>query len=129
VSPLPRFLEAVAREEGFYVEGSRSNRNNNPGNIEYGKFAQAHGATSLETIPPGINEKPVFAFFPNIVSGFSAMQALFQAPVYSGLDVSQAITKWAPPSENNTTLYIQNVCTWAGCKPTDLVSSLLQPQT
>ena len=30
---VKRFAEAIARQEGFYVKGSRAQRNNNPGNV------------------------------------------------------------------------------------------------
>lgn len=33
-----------SHEEGFYHQGTRPQRNNNPGDIEIGKFALAHGA-------------------------------------------------------------------------------------
>ena len=39
---MTTFLEAIAREEGFYVKDTRAQRNRNPGNIEYGKFSIAH---------------------------------------------------------------------------------------
>jgi hypothetical protein len=110
------FLAAVAREEGFYTPGTRPNRNSNPGDIEYGPFAQAHGATHGD---------PRFAVFPDAATGFAAMAALFRSHGYSGLTVEQALNRWAPPAENQTNIYITNVCAWTGCKPTDLVSSLL----
>lgn len=98
------FMEAIAREEGFNVEGSRPNRNNNPGDIEYGRFAKAHGATAGD---------PRFAIFPDADSGFSAMRALLQG-AYLGLTVEQALNKWAPPVENNTNAYLANVLNWTG---------------
>ena len=110
------FLEAVAREEGFYVEGSRPNRNKNPGDIEFGRFATAHGATQGD---------PRFAVFPDAATGWAAMKALFQGPAYKGLTVAEALNKWAPPVENQTNAYIANVCKWAACQPTDVIDSLL----
>lgn len=110
------FLQAVAREEGFYAVGSRPQRNLNPGDIEWGKFAQAHGAISSDGR---------FAKFPTADAGFSAMKALFQAPSYKGLTVEAALNRWAPPVENQTNAYIKNVCEWAGCQPTDVIDNLL----
>lgn len=110
------FLQAIARNEGFYVHGSRSQRNNNPGDIKWGHFAEAYGATQGDL---------VFAVFPDIDHGFSAMKALFEAPSYAGLTVEQAINRWAPNSENNTAQYVMNVVAWCGCQPSDLVSTLL----
>jgi hypothetical protein len=110
------FLTAVAREEGFYVVGTRSQRNNNPGDIEWGKFTAAHGA---------INGDPRFAIFPDAATGFAAMKALFQGPAYKGLTVAEALNKWAPGLENDTQKYIQNVCSWVPCQPTDVIDGLL----
>lgn len=114
---LMGFLQAVAREEGFYAVGTRPNRNNNPGDIEYGKFAMAHGATSTDGR---------FAIFPDAGTGFKAMAALFLAPAYAGFTVAQALNKWAPPIENQTSQYIRNICIWTGCKDSDLVAPLIQ---
>jgi hypothetical protein len=110
------FLEAVARMEGFGVPHGRSTRNNNPGDIEAGKFAQAHGATGSDGR---------FAIFPDPDTGFAAMKLLFQAPSYKGLTVAAALNKWAPPVENATNHYIASVCSWANCKPTDVIDELL----
>lgn len=121
---MPTFMEAIAREEGWLNPTSRPRRNNNPGDIEWGKFAQAHGADHVE-IPIG-NEPARFAHFPDPTTGFQAMKALLQAPSYAGLTVAQAISRWAPSSENNTQQYINNVCNWAGCHPADIIDGLLQ---
>lgn len=110
------FLQAVAREEGFYAAGTRPQRNLNPGDIEAGRFAAAHGATGSDGR---------FAIFPNADAGFAAMRALFQAPGYKGLTVEAALNRWAPPVENQTNAYIKNVCEWAGCQPTDVIDNLL----
>jgi hypothetical protein len=116
-----KFIEAIAWHEGFYVKGSRAQRNNNPGNIEWGPFARAHGATSIE-IPHG-KEKPRFAYFP-VGCGFSAMSALLCGE-YLGLTIGEAITKWAPPSENDTAEYINDVCAKTGLPSTTVLTAAL----
>lgn len=110
------FLQAIAREEGFYVVGSRPQRNNNPGDIKWGHFAAAYGATKGD---------PEFAVFPDIDQGFAAMKALFLSPSYASLTVEQAINRWAPNSENNTADYIAHVCSWVGCNASDPIAGLL----
>lgn len=107
------FMEAIAREEGFFVEGTRPQRNNNPGDIEYGSFAQAHGATGGD---------PRFAIFSTPEAGFAAMRALL-CRAYVGLTVSQALNKWAPPVENQTNSYIANVCAWTGLTPDTVLTT------
>lgn len=108
-TPSP-FLLAMARMEGWLNPESRCRRNHNPGNIEYGKFAVAHGA---------FGNDGRFAEFPDDETGFKAMQALLSGPVYAGLTIYQAISKWAPPSENDTLRYAALVCNWADCSPHD----------
>ena len=110
------FLEAIAREEGWLDPHSRCRRNNNPGNIEAGRFAKAHGS---------IGSDGRFAIFLTPEAGFAAMRALFQAPGYLGATVAGAIARWAPPVENDTGDYIRNVCAWVHCKPEDLLDPLL----
>ena len=113
------FMQAIARQEGFYVPGSRANRNNNPGNIEWGAFAQEHGATHIEVTPAG--EKPRFAFFPDAGTGFNAMRQLLTV-AYSGLSVEAALNKWAPPIENQTNVYVADVCKWTGLTPDTILT-------
>lgn len=108
------FVKAIARQEGFYVEGSLAQRRNNPGNIEEGKFAQAHGA-----LPPDGNR---FAAWPTPEAGFDAMTILLKLG-YEGLTIAHAISKWAPANENDTKTYIANVCEWTGLSPTYLLDS------
>jgi len=112
------FLEAIARQEGWLVADSRCRRNRNPGNIRYGEFSMHHGAVGTDG---------VFAIFPTDEAGFRAMSVLLGA-AYRGLTVAQAIAKWAPPTENNTRQYIEDVTEWTGLKPdTELTMDLLAP--
>ena len=85
-------------DEAPRAGGSRSWRNNNPGNIEYGPFAKAHGA---------IGSDGRFAVFPTEESGTNAQRyLLFESPTYKNLMLPQAIAKWAPGSENNVPAYV-----------------------
>jgi hypothetical protein len=114
--PQLNLLESMAREEGWLDLKSRPRRNNNPGDIEFGRFAQAHGATHSDGR---------FAVFPTAEAGFSAMRALLTGPAYRGLTVAQAIAKYAPSNENNVQSYVENVCAWSGCKPQEIIDPLL----
>lgn len=109
-------LQAMARQEGYYAHGTRPQRNNNPGDLEYGKFAKAHGATGSDGR---------FAIFPDEQTGFSAMRALL-ASAYKGLTIEQALNKYAPPAENDVNTYLSRVCQWAGVQPSDLIDQHLQ---
>lgn len=110
--------QAIAKVEGFNAKGSKPNRpqrNHNPGDIEYGDFAKAHGATGTDGR---------FAIFPNDNSGFAALTALLKTQGYSSLSVEQAIGKFAPPSENDTAKYVKDVTRSTGLKSTDLLSGI-----
>lgn len=108
------FSEAIAREEGFNVKGSRAQRNNNPGNLNFAKWqADLYGAT-LETARAG--EVARFACFPTAMNGFNALRHLV-VDDYLGLTLRQAIYKWAPPTENHSDSYVQNVATWMEVSP------------
>lgn len=111
-----KLVEAIARMEGYYVEGTRPQRNNNPGDVEWGKFSQAHGATHGD---------PRFAIFPTAEEGFAALTSLLKSSGYNTLTVEEAINRYAPPVENNTTNYVADICEWVGCSPTTLVNTLV----
>jgi len=121
---MDTICQAIAKEEGFGIPGGRATRNHNPGDISWGPFARAHGATALETIPAGITEPARFAFFPDDATGFAAMKALLDL-VYAGQTISQMLYHYAPPSENNTPLYIANVCDMTGLTPNTVIDQHL----
>lgn len=79
----------------------RGIRNNNPGNIVYGKFAQSMGATGSDGR---------FAVFQSMEDGIKAAIKLLEGYVAKGADtVRKIISKWAPANENNTAAYIDAV--------------------
>jgi hypothetical protein len=80
--------------------GSRSWRNNNPGNIEDGKFARNNGA---------IGSDGRFAIFPDQDIGWNAMVKLLSSPAYQTLTIEKAINRYAPPNENNVDAYLKSV--------------------
>ena len=100
--------------------GDRNWRNNNPGNIEYGPFAKANGA---------IGGDGRFAVFPTLQAGQNAMKSLlFNSSSYAGKTIAEALTKYAPPSENNTQNYIQTVTSALGLPANTPMSSLTPAQ-
>lgn len=116
---MKTLMKAIAAREGFNVEGSRAQRNANPGNISYGAFAKAHGATRVEA--DGHSYKGRFAVFPNEETGFACLRALLLSPTYKNLTIADAIQRYAPGVENDTESYLSYVCAQCGCKPTDIV--------
>ena len=66
--------------------GTRGDRNNNPGNMEYGAFARAHGATGSDGR---------FAVFPDWATGAAAQQSLVSGKSYSGLTLHEFASRYA----------------------------------
>ncbi|HIS70633.1 MAG TPA: hypothetical protein IAD02_01440 [Candidatus Enterousia intestinigallinarum] len=83
-----------------HTGGSRAWRNNNPGNIRYSEFARRVGA---------IGEAGGFAVFPDEETGMRAIGQLLRSDSYNRLTVAGAISRYAPPSENNTAAYHRRI--------------------
>lgn len=67
--------------------GSRSWRNNNPGNIKYTETTRAFGAIG--------QDKDGFAIFPDVQTGRNAMISLLGTTFYSGLTLDAAMRRWS----------------------------------
>ena len=80
--------------------GSRAWRNTNPGNIRYSEFSRRMGA---------IGEAGGFAVFPDEETGMRAIRELLRSESYNKLTVAGAISRYAPPSENNTSAYHRQI--------------------
>jgi hypothetical protein len=80
--------------------GTRTWRNNNPGNIGAGRFARGQGA---------IGSAGGFAVFPTEEAGRAAVPALLNTPAYQAMSLDGAIASWAPPNENDTPAYQRQV--------------------
>lgn len=66
---LEKLIQAIARHEG-YRPGTLAYKNNNPGNIKYGKFAKLHGATHADD--------QGHAIFPTVRHGRRALRKLLR---------------------------------------------------
>lgn len=84
---------------------SRSTRNNNPGNLEYGPFAKSHGA---------LGSDGRFAVFGTRAQGIKAQTDLVFGSKYANLTLAQAISKYAPAFENNSRAYAATVSRLSG---------------
>lgn len=113
---------STARGSFQKVGGSRAWRNNNEGNLEFGKFAKAHGA---------IGTDGRFAIFPDEETGRRAKEALiFESnggkylannPLDYGKGIGyrdktllQMIAAYAPSGENNTARYQKTILSAVG---------------
>ncbi len=80
--------------------GSAAWRNFNPGNIQYGDFAQRMGA---------IGRAGRWAVFPDEETGMAAIRALMRTNSYRNLSIAHAIERYAPPHENDTVGYYNHI--------------------
>lgn len=96
----------------------RAVRNNNPGNIRVGS-QKWQGLMPRAQMTPDQAVETAFCVFESPDWGFRAMALIFLN--YARLDgiktIRQAISRWAPPGENNTDAYIEAVCDYTAAKP------------
>jgi hypothetical protein len=95
-------------------DGSRSWRNNNPGNMSYGAFTQSHGA---------IGQAGGFAVFPTAVMGWQAMIDRLES--WPNRTLYDAITDW---SETDRDAYRRHVEAWTGIPLTTPLGTLSSAQ-
>lgn len=93
----------------------RGLRNNNPLNIEAGRFT--------EGLPGFAGSDGRFARFKSMEDGIAAADRLLVSyAANQGIDTVQGvINRWAPASENDTSAYANSVAKALGIKPTDKI--------
>lgn len=96
----------------YIPTGSLADRNNNPGNL---KFANQSGAVMGEG---------GFAKFNTPEDGYQALVNQVQLDQSRGETLEQFISKYAPPTENDTTTYIQQVASNLGVDPSMKISDI-----
>lgn len=112
----------IQKEDGSIERrtGARNWRNNNPGNIEYGKFAKTNGA---------IGSDGRFAIFKTYEDGRAAKaKLLFESPSYKNKTILGAIARYAPSFENDTNGYARQVAEAAGVSLDTPVAALSENQ-
>lgn len=104
----------------------RADRNRNPHNIMHGSFTRRHGA---------VGDDGRFAVFPTVADGRRAAEALlFDSSGYRGMNIHDALYRWAPPTdhngnfENHTDQYIQMVAGAVGLPSSTALSALTPAQ-
>ncbi len=97
----------------------RGVRNNNPGNI------RVTSDRWVGQIPPSQATDPDFAQFRNYIFGVRAMIKLLNNYIAAGYNtVAKIINRYAPPSENDTSAYINFVIQQTGLNPNQQISSV-----
>lgn len=100
---------------------SRGLRNNNPGNIR-----RNGDHFKGEVIP---SQDRDFKQFETMAYGYRAMFKILTTYYnrYELKTIRQLITRWAPPSENETEIYIRRVSDWSGI-PAEKVLDITVPE-
>ena len=85
----------------------RGYRNNNPLNIRFNA-----GNAWKGKVLPNTDKNNTFEQFINLAYGYRAALSLLRTYIrkYGCNTVAKLITRWAPPTENNTNGYINHVC-------------------
>ena len=87
-------------------------RNNNPLNIRRVSGQRWQG----EVLPQRGSGEGAFVQFSSMEYGLRAAFCILRTyrNKYKAVCIRDIISRWAPPSENDTEKYIQNVCLWTG---------------
>lgn len=113
-----KIADAIQKMEGWF-KGSRSYRNNNPGNIWDGTTS-----TKKKRIWPNIPiDKQGFLIYPDYETGRKALEKDITIKINRGMSLESLFYMYAPPNENNTENYIKFVMECAQLK--DRKSKLL----
>lgn len=111
----------------YYLGGSLSWRNNNPGNIEYGKFGKANGAIGKNKVILDDGSIQYFSIFPTFETGFNAMEKLILSN-YKNSTIKDMLNKYAPKKHNKTNEYIKYVTNQTGLKDSYIIKNLSSSQ-
>lgn len=111
---MTKLAEAIAHEEGFYVEGSLPQRNNNPGDLRHGN-GEVHPANQPNSV----------GAFATPEDGWAALERQLGLDASRGWTMQQLVYSYAPPSENDTPRYLAYVLGYTGATENTLVSDAL----
>ena len=95
---------------------TRGELNCNPLNIRKVPGTHWKGELPQSTPPLGGDGGGLFVRFESVEWGIRAAFVLLRtySAKYHANCIRDIISRWAPPSENNTEKYIKNVCLWTG---------------
>ena len=125
--PVELLACAIATQEGYFSSNPTvtPRARNNPGDL---RFASQIGASTPGWKSPGTPDSPApIATFDTAAAGVTALFRQVWLQVAKGQTVRQVISQWAPPNQNNTSVYLENVLAWTGLPPDTPVLQLLPP--
>lgn len=111
---LQGLMDAIAQMEGYNTPGTIAQRNNNPGNLRYAPTQSGSESTVSGT----------YATFATAEDGWNALQSYIETQMAAGVTLRQFIYTYAPPSENNTSDYLNWLVSKVGIGADSLLSSL-----
>ena len=112
---IDKIASAIATGEGFFVNGSLPQRNNNPGDLR---------------AAPWLTHPVVVAGFwqaPNVAAGIAGLYHQIALDISRGWTLAQLIRAWAPPSDgNDTENYVRETARRVGIDPNVPLQTLLE---
>ena len=121
---------AIARQEGeFSGQPDTPQERNNPLDLRYAKQLGAlwfKPGTFSPPPEPGPGEEAPIAWFESLESGTAAGYRQIWKRIAEGVTLRALIYDWAPPSENNSAVYLANVAQWTGIHPEQVLLRLLE---
>jgi hypothetical protein len=107
--PVDMVLAMLQKESSFLSKANTASiANNNPGNLRYAPWEKDYGATA--------GGRGGFAHFPSVDAGLRAHINLLATKYRKEVDAHDwdaLVSRYAPKSENNTALYIQQMKDWS----------------
>lgn len=108
---MTKLARAIAQQEGFFVKGTKPQRDHNPGDLKHGpRITGWDGEIGIE---------------PSDDAGWSDLERQIQLDAERGLTLAQFIGKFAPPCENDTNVYLRNVSRELNAAPDTPLKDLL----
>ncbi len=106
--PIELLACAIASQEGWFSPGTTPVLRNNPGDIRF--------SGQMNAFTPGWDGKPPapIANFKSPEMGIVGLFRQLWLQVAQGQTVRGIIAQWAPPNENDTSKYLENVLLWTG---------------
>jgi hypothetical protein len=119
---MRKLMELIRQKEGSESPESANQKFalNNPGHL---KFAGQVGAVPTG---PRDEEGRQWAQFPNEAAGASALAKQLGLYGKRGLSLNDAMAKYAPPQENDTQAYINNISSGMGVSPQAKMAEILR---
>jgi len=102
--PVELICCAIARQEGWFDGPNPPTKLHNPGDLRY--------AGQVNAKPSDPQTQDSLAEFSSDQAGIAGLFRQVWAQVAAGQSLRELISQWAPPNENNTSVYLVNVLEW-----------------